>query len=350
MAQANPRSVTPPSELEEDAKEQKFWSLGHVVLRHVDDAIQDNVTAVINAFEQRTVLSFVQDIDAEAQALSIYASLPRGGEQSAAQSSTLCCFEPQSPTILRELAHALLGASGIRIPHGSSQTARHDEVSILTRQEAALVNQAYAREVLPSTLPAAAEIGLLQLAEAFNSSDGKEWSSMFEGRQELIVSGAMRWSISMRSWLDMPNLQGAIPTFTFRNNKAEVIVVGNESVERIDGPPAMASVRDLGSGIREATDYARSLHGRGYVGGMPTYLEDGSMLAFKSAHTGVVAFEGVGENLHDVLDARRDDRAAYIMMRVSQWAAGRGALLGIPTFREPRTTPSTEHVAAEPLE
>lgn len=211
------------------------------------------------------------------------------------------------------------------------------------------MNTLYAAEVLPppATWPARVYIGVFQLlAESTHPSDG--WSDLVGGRGRRLFAGAMRWSRGLADTKSMHRVVGALPSFVFSGNKAEVVIFGPESAELVTGPvgpvvdhasPDTRGDEGLGLGIRHATQWARgpALMGHDCVAGVPTFFGDSSVLLLRATHTQIGILEEFDGTVGDIL---RGHRSAVALSQASRWAQAHNALMGMPSFVEASASPS----------
>eukprot|EP00927_Polykrikos_kofoidii_P039428 TRINITY_DN33819_c0_g1_i1.p1 TRINITY_DN33819_c0_g1~~TRINITY_DN33819_c0_g1_i1.p1 ORF type:complete len:526 (-),score=82.04 TRINITY_DN33819_c0_g1_i1:110-1687(-) len=244
----------------------------------------------------------------------------------------LCCFNPYgSRAALRQLSLAVLGALGLTADEISR---RNDTSAIIHPSEYDAVNRLYAVEVLPdsSRLPAVVEVGVWQLVH--REHDQEDWSDAIGGRGRRVIAGAMHWSLNLADTCQLPGLVGALPTFVFNGNKAEILLLGPESADLVkrESLPHEFAEEGLGAGIRRVTLHARGIIGDRFLGGVPTFMGDGSALLLRSTVAKLAVMRDAGESLAVVL---RTHRAAFTLSQVARWAHNQGALLGIPTFLKP---------------
>merc|ERR1712216_191735 len=123
---------------------------------------------------------------------------------------------------------------------------------------------------------------------------------------------------------------GAVPTFIFHGNKAEVLLLGSQCAEVVPvsstGLPQAAADEGLGRGIQRTMRYART---KGALGGWPTHRGDGSLLLVHAKCAHISMATGVGETVEGVLT---EHRSAIALAQVARWAQSKGALYGLPTF------------------
>lgn len=326
------------------------WPKGEVEVGVVDATLNAMVAAVFDEIERKTFVRFVR-VDHGGLTIQRSPPMQSGSGGSGAHRSSgeleLCCFDPDGSTrTRRRLAISVVQALGVQVLGGQnsstatsarvgnsggsgSSSGRATPISLIEPAEADAINQKYASEVLPSIshLPIVVEIGAYQLAQNYEAG---EWSDMVGGRGRRVMAGAMRLAVNLHSSGQLAGLVGALPTFTFTKNKAQVLLVGPESAELMPGsfmPPVNAR-EGLGAGVRRVTQYARNLPGRSLVGGIPTFLGDGSALLLRSAFTRTAVMQS-DETLDDVL---QEHHSAALLSQVSHWAQSQGAFLGLPSF------------------
>mmetsp|Transcript_50261 Transcript_50261/g.132862 ORF Transcript_50261/g.132862 Transcript_50261/m.132862 type:complete len:436 (-) Transcript_50261:31-1338(-) len=317
-----------------------LWPHGRVLVRKVDSVLEHNVSRVFEEIERKTLVRFVRKGKG---GLAIRAASKGASAAGAPKATELCCFDAGGGApMLRQLTLAVVRALGAdpeaiaralstrRLGRGKAAA----KSPLLLPEEADAINELYAAEVLPpiSALPARVEVGVWQLVEAYSP---KEWADMVEGRGRRVVQGTMRWARGVAADGQMAGLVGAIPTFIFSGNKAEVVLLGPESAELVPGSalPSETPGEGLGAGIRRVMQHARGLTGRGFAGGLPTYLGDASALLLRSSCAEIRLSTIAGVDAEVVI---QDHRSAVAWAQVSRWAQGfPGALLGIPSFAQP---------------
>ncbi|CAK0856546.1 unnamed protein product, partial [Prorocentrum cordatum] len=319
------------------------WAGGVVPVGQVDSFLESTASLVFDEVERKTLVRFRRG---DPSGLSVGVSTI-GAASSPAPRAALCCFDPSGgAAVQRELMRAVLRALGVGAaePDGAAEGGTDQPPPPLLRAaEAEALNALYATEVLPApgTLPARVEVGVWQLSHGASTAD---WEEMLGGRGRRFVAGAMRWARELRLAGQAPSVVGALPAFVFHRNKAEVVLLGPESAElapRSALPPEPPD-EGLGEGIRRATLHARGLRGRGFVGGVPTHLGDGSALLLRASFAQVALATGVG-NAEDLDEVLREHHSAAAAAQVSSWAQGHGALMGLPSFvAQPRATPPAE--------
>jgi len=298
-----------------------LWPSGRVPVLAVDAALEPNATTVLEELERRTLLSFGRDEGGKAGLTLRTKKTPQSEG-----TTELCCFDPSSRTLRRELAEALLKALGA-VPEEDASGL--EPPSVVKRGEAEELNRLYAPEVLPplSALPARVELGIWQIASP------QIWPELVGGRGRRIIAGTMRWARGLAGEKGNPlqGVIGALPTFVFRDSKAEVVLLGPESAELVAGRhlPSEPVSEGLGAGIRRITLHARRAGRRGVVAGVPTYLGDGSAIFLRAAFAELDHFATSGQDLGGILQERR---SALAWSEASRRAESRGALLGLPTF------------------
>eukprot|EP00930_Biecheleria_cincta_P084726 TRINITY_DN74175_c0_g1_i1.p1 TRINITY_DN74175_c0_g1~~TRINITY_DN74175_c0_g1_i1.p1 ORF type:complete len:406 (-),score=52.27 TRINITY_DN74175_c0_g1_i1:7-1224(-) len=308
-----------------------LWPSGRVPVLAVDAALEPNATTVLEELERRTLLSFVRDDGAKAGLTLRTKTTPRSEG-----TTELCCFDPSSRTLRRELAEALLRALGA-VPEEDASGL--EPPSVVKRAEAEELNRLYAPQVLPplSALPARVEVGIWQIGSP------QVWPELVGGRGRRIIAGTMRWARGLAGNKGTPlhGVIGALPTFVFRDSKAEVVLLGPESAELVASRhlPAEPASEGLGAGIRRVTLHARRAGRRGVVAGVPTYLGDGSALFLRAAFAELDHFATSGQDLGGILQERR---SALAWSEASRRAESHGALLGLPTFAQEGTNEKGE--------
>lgn len=305
----------------------------------VDVPLRDAATAVLDELELKTL---VRVLRGEETGLALRASAASGGTgdpagpPAAGAAPELCCFNASQrpPALRRALSSALLRALG------AAAAAKAE--SVLTWAEVEAVDALAAPLVLPRAedLPAKVEVGLLQLlpdrSDGYHEAAAAEAAELIRGRGRRVVAGAARFAASLAAKPNCPlqGLVGALPTFVFQGNKAELVLLGPESAELRRDPGANRATdsdEGLGAGVARATELARAVPGGAFAGGVPTF-DGASLLLLRRAAAGeermVLKSQGLGAIL-------KDRRAAFAWARASSWAQGRGALLGVPTFLAP---------------
>lgn len=297
----------------------RLWPSGRVGIREVDAHLEGAVSAAIDDIERKTLVSFVRESDVSGSlAIRTAARSPAPGVQD------VCCFDT-SVTSQRLLSLALLQALGVILEDGmlSNKTAVG-----LRPPEADAVNRLYEAEVLPSAdkLPALAYIGVNQIAPGRKAA--ADWLRMIEGRGRRVFAGISRWAAKLK----IPGLVGAVPSFIFRGNKAQILLLGTDCAKHVDGSMLpTAPDEGLGHSIQRAMRYAWS---KGFIGGLPTHQGDGSILLLRSPCATVASSVTVGETLESIL---KSQRSAMALATVQRWAQGQGgALYGVPSFTEPQ--------------
>lgn len=305
----------------------------------VDESIESLVQQVLDDIERKTLVHFVREpkgglrILAERQATS--SALPAAPGQPSG--SDLCCFglagsglPAAQRSARRRLAQALLQALGVHLASGASANETASAIGI-TNAEADAVNALYADEVLPaaSALPAVAKVGVWQLVQDYAAST---WSDLLGGRGRRLIAGTMRWARSLKQ---AKGPVAALPTFSFHGNKAEVVLLGLESAElHMPTDAAAAARRDndegLGAGIRRTMLYARTLEG--FVGGLPSYLGDGSLVLLRRKFTRAMLAKDLDLGPGTIDNILEEHRSAAALAHTARWALAHGAMLGIPSF------------------
>lgn len=242
-------------------------------------------------------------------------------------------------SLRRRVAAALLAALGVR-PSAEDQVdlaasvAAGTPAGVFSSLEVAAVNALCSRVLLTTgrpPLPQAIEVGLWMLA-------GADWEDMLDGRGRRVVSGAARIAQQLSAALPTLGLVGALPSFVFHGNKAEVVLLGLESAQlhtrgMLPAFGASSGADGLGSGIRRASEFARSAFPVGsFTGAVPTLLGDGSLLLLRAAAFRIVRGKtsfGQGSS-----DALKNHRSALAWARTSAWAKDRGAFMGLPSFMD----------------
>lgn len=330
--------------------QQLLWPGGVLAISYVDVSLESVASAVLDELERKTFLRVVRED--QQGGLAIRASLKAPPLNAETKWTELCCFDPASgsATVRRRLALALLRAVGIEEPDSRkvlviNPAARTKNIPVsvvrssvaidsVSSVEADAVNALYASAVLPrpGSFPARVDIGIYQLVSGEDQHESVDWSEMVEGRGRRVMAGAMLLAKNLVAGGLSTSLVGMLPTFIFRGNKAEVVLLGPETAEFVAGsamPPEAHTVDALGASIRVATLHARGLASRHFAGGVPTYLGDGSALLLRSARAKAVRVRDFGETSEAIL---REHRSAIAWSRASRWAQGRGALLGFPSF------------------
>lgn len=313
-----------------------IWPNGQVPVLAVDAALEPNATSVLEELEKRTLLRFTRDEGATA-GLTLRIQAKSQGDGSPQVVTELCCFDPSSRTVRRELAEALLRALGA-VP--DEDASGLEPPFVVKRAEAEELNRLYAPQVLPplTALPARVELGIWQIA------GHQAWPEMVGGRGRRIIAGTMRWArgLAGKKGGALKGVIGALPTFVFRDTKAEVVLLGPGSAELVAGRhlPAEPASEGLGAGIRRITLHARRAGRRGVVAGIPTYIGDGSALFLRSAFAELDHFATNGQDLGSILQESR--RSALAWSEASRRAESSGALLGLPTFVQDATTETGE--------
>lgn len=312
-----------------------IWPHGQVPVLAVDGALEPNATSVLEELEKRTLLRFTRDEGAKA-GLTLRIKATPQADGSPQGVTELCCFDPSSRTLRRQLAEALLRALGA-VP--DEDASGLEPPSVVKRAEAEELNRLYALQVLPplTALPARVELGIWQIASP------QSWPELVGGRGRRIIAGTMRWArgLAGKKGSPMHGVIGALPTFVFRDTKAEVVLLGPGSAELVAGRhlPAEPASEGLGAGIRRITLHARRAGRRGVVAGIPTYLGDGSALFLRSAFAELDHFATHGQDLGSILQERR---SALAWSEASRRAESSGALLGLPTFVQEGTSATGE--------
>lgn len=249
----------------------------------------------------------------------------------------LCCFD-DSRASRRQLSFSFLRAVGVTL---TAEMLRNQTAIGLRPAESDAVNQLYAATVVPdsSQLPALVQVGVWQLAPGRKAAE--DWSTMIGGRGRRVVAGASRWIASLKSNNLFSGVVGAVPTFNFHGNKAEILLLDARCAEMVSGAGLPVDPKDgLGFAIRRSMLYARS---RGFVGGLPTHL-DGSLLMLRSPCAVVTSGVDIGETPDSIL---ANHRSAVALANVARWARGHGALYGIPTFSKSQATSKVGSLAME---
>lgn len=317
------------------------WASGRVIISEVDAALEATASDAFDDIERKTLLTFVRAkaIDTVVRSLAVRAASRRNKPGS--QTLELCCFDT-SKASQRQLSLALLKALGVTLDAG--MLANKTSLGIRAA-EAEAVNRIYVSDVMPgaSELPSLVQVGVWQLAPGRKAA--ADWSSMIGGRGRRVVAGTSRWLANLQAAGHMAGVVSAVPTFIFRGNKAQVLLLGAQCSELVPGStarlPLATSDEGLGPGIQRAMRYARS---KGAVAGWPTHQGDGSLLLLRSPCATIASTLDVGESLESIL---ADHRSAVALAQVARWARSQGALYGLPTFKRPSSPGKGSPLALE---
>merc|ERR1719506_967725 len=275
----------------------QVWPSGQVVISEVDADIESAVSTTLDDIERKTLVTFVRGKTSSQRSIAIHAVSRLGMLDSGIHE--VCCFDA-SKASQRQLTIALMRAVGA-VPDAG--TISNTTAVGLRLSEPDAINKLYIPELIPasSKLPALVQVGVWQLAPGRKAA--ADWSSMIGGRGRRVVAGTSRWAAKLKGL----GVIGAVPTFIFHGNKAQVLLLGSACAEVVPGSmssrPLAGRDEGLGAGIQRAMLHARS---KGAVGGWPTHLGDGSILI--------------------------EHRSATALSQVARWAQGRGALYGLPSF------------------
>lgn len=323
---------------EEPYSAHALWPDARLLIAQVDAGLEASAAAVLDELERKT---WIRVVRGDASGLSIRAGA--GGFPSQEQGARdLCCFDPAGGArqLGRAMVSALLVSLGLAPPASSAESNLEEQhldrgdtsASNFTNEEADMVNKLYATALLPGqdALPAKLEVGILQLAQNY---DPKRWEAALNGQGRRLVASTMRLSRQVASWTGL-TVEGALPNFVFRGNKAEVIFLGPDSAKLLppdERVPTGNSSEGLGAGVRRHTEFALSNPpGFRVAVEVPTYLGDGSVLALKVSST--VQSELMTQPGLDANAVLQDHRGAMSCSRASAWAQANGALMGFPTF------------------
>lgn len=306
----------------------QMWPSGHVIVSEVDTVLEATATSIFDDIERKTLVSFMRE-KANTMGSRSIAIRSVGRPSVSGAENDLCCFDT-SKSSQRRLSLALLKALGVVLD--AAMRANKTAVG-LRPAESDAVNRLYVGEVIPgaSQLPALVQVGVWQLAPGRKA--GADWSSMIGGRGRRVVAGTSRWLTNLQAAGQLLGVAGAVPTFIFQGNKAQVLLLGEQCAEVVPGStlPSSPSSEGLGAGIQRAMRYARS---KGVTGGWPTHRGDGSVLLMRSPCATLAGKTDVGETLESILT---EHRSAVALAHVVRWAQGHGALYGLPTFRRSKT-------------
>lgn len=297
-----------------------MWPSGQVVISEVDADIESAVSTTLDDIERKTLVTFVRGKTSSQRSIAIHAVSRLGMLDSGIHE--VCCFDA-SKASQRQLTIALMRAVGA-VPDAG--TISNTTAVGLRLSEADAINKLYIPELIPasSKLPALVQVGVWQLAPGRKAA--ADWSSMIGGRGRRVVAGTSRWAAKLKGL----GVIGAVPTFIFHGNKAQVLLLGSACAEVVPGSmsslPLAGRDEGLGAGIQRAMLHARS---KGAVGGWPTHLGDGSILMVHASCAALSTTSECGETIGSILT---EHRSAIALSQVARWAQGRGALYGLPSF------------------